>query len=107
MSIYSNVTEKDLDNLRRLSEQQKKQRALRIKNRFLKQTHDIKLAESLSPITEKIDEVNKSTQELLTPINEKVDTINESTQKVGNIIKSQILKMKLYQVIYYKILLIH
>ena len=31
MSIYSNVTEKDLDNLRKLAHQQKEQRALKIK----------------------------------------------------------------------------
>ena len=48
---------------------QKEQRALKIKNRNLKQTHHVKLAESLSPITKKLD------------------TINESTQKVGDIIK--------------------
>ena len=64
MSIYSNVTEKNLDNLRKLAQQQKEQRALKIKNGILKQTHDVKLAESLSPITKKVDEVNKSTQEL-------------------------------------------
>ena len=64
MSIYSNETEQDLINLRKLAEQQKNQRAEKIKNRILKQTHDIKLAESLSPITEKLDEINKSTQEL-------------------------------------------
>ena len=87
MSIYSNVTERDLENLRKLATQQKNQRAEKIKNRILKQTHDIKLAESLSPITKKLDEVNKSTQESLSPINEKLDTINESTQKVGDIIK--------------------
>ena len=87
MSIYSNVSEEDLINLRRLAEQQKNQRALKIKNRILKQTHDIKLAESLSPITKNLDEVNKSTQESLSPINKKLDTINESTQKVGDIIK--------------------
>ena len=52
MSIYSNVTEQDLINLRKLAEQQKEQRALKI-NRILQQTHDIKLAESLSPITKK------------------------------------------------------
>ena len=51
MSIYSNVTEQDLISLRELAEQQKNQRALKIKNRILKQTHNIKLAESLSPIT--------------------------------------------------------
>ena len=51
MSIYSNVTEQDLINLPKLAEQQKNQRALKIKNKILKQTLDKKLAESLSPIT--------------------------------------------------------
>ena len=64
MSVYSNVTEQNLINLRKLAEQQKSQRALKIKNRILKQTHDIELAESLSPITEKLDEVKKSTSDL-------------------------------------------
>ena len=64
MSFYSNVTEQDLIILRKLAEQQKEQRALRIKNRILKQTHDIKLAESLSPITKKLDEVKKTTENL-------------------------------------------
>ena len=75
MSIYSNVTEKDLDNLRKLAGQQKEQRAIKIKNRILKQTHDVKLAESLSPITKKLDEVNKSTQEV-------GDKIKESNSKI-------------------------
>ena len=64
MSIYSNVSEQDMINLRKLAEQQKNQRALKIKNRILKQTHDVKLAESLSPITKKLDEVKESTQKL-------------------------------------------
>ena len=64
MSIYSNVTEQDMISLRKLAEQQKNQRALKIKNRILKQTHDVKLAESLSPITKKLDEVKESTQKL-------------------------------------------
>ena len=64
MSIYPNVTENDLIILRKLTEQQKEQRALKIKNRVLKQTKNFKLAESLSPITKKLDEVNKSTQEV-------------------------------------------
>ena len=51
MSIYSNVTEHDLINLRKLAEQQKNQRA--IKNTILKQTHDKKLGENLSPINKK------------------------------------------------------
>ena len=64
MSIYSNVTQKDLDNLRKLADQQKNQRAIKIKSRILKQTHDVKLAESLSPITKKLDKINESTQNL-------------------------------------------
>ena len=64
MSLYSNVNEQGLINLRKLAEQQKNQRALEIKNRISKQTHDNKLAESLSPVTEKLDEVNESTQEV-------------------------------------------
>ena len=64
MSIYSNVTEEDLISLRKLAEQQENQRAEKIENRILKKTHDIKLAESLSPITKKLEDVNKSTQEL-------------------------------------------
>ena len=58
------MTEQDLDNLRKLAQQQKEQRAIKIKKRILKQTHDIKLAESLSPITKRLDEVNESTQKL-------------------------------------------
>ena len=63
MSIYSNVTEQNLINLRRLAELQKNQRALKIKNIILKQTHDIKLAKSISPITKNLDEVKESTPE--------------------------------------------
>ena len=59
MSIYSNVTERDLINLRKLAEQQRNQRAEKIKNRILKQTHDVKLAESLSPVTKKLVEGKK------------------------------------------------
>ena len=77
MSIYSNITEKDLDNLRKLAQQQKEQRALRIKNNILKETHDKKLAESLSPITEKLDETNKKLSVV----------IKESTKNLGNVIK--------------------
>ena len=64
MSTYSNVTEKDLDNLRKLAEQQKNERAIKYKNRILKQTHDVKLAENLSPITKKLDTINESTKEI-------------------------------------------
>ena len=77
MNIYSHVTEQDLNILRKLAQQQKEQRAEKIKNRFLKQTYDIKLAESLSPITKKLDE---STEKL-------GEVINDSTQKLGEVIK--------------------
>ena len=59
MSFYSIVTEKDLNNLPKLAEKQKNERALKIKNRISRQTHDVKLAESSSPITKKLDESTK------------------------------------------------
>ena len=40
MSIYSDITEQDLINLRKLAEQQKNQRALENKNRILRQTYN-------------------------------------------------------------------
>ena len=51
-------------NLRKLAEQQKEQRAPKIKNRILDQTHSIRLAESLSRITKKLDDVKETTQNL-------------------------------------------
>ena len=64
MSKYSNVTERGLIYLRKLAQQQKEQRAEKIKNRVLKQTHDIKLAEKLSPIAKNLDESTKKTVKL-------------------------------------------
>ena len=64
MSLYFNVTERELINLRELAEQQKNQRALKIKNKILKQTLDIKFAENLSPITKKLSEVKESGEKL-------------------------------------------
>ena len=77
MTIYSNVAEQGFNNLRKLAEQQKEQRALKVRNRFLKQTHDIKLAESLSPITKKLDEVNKTTEESLSPITKQLAKLDK------------------------------
>ena len=87
MSIYANATAQDLIILRKLAVQQKEQRAKKISERNLKQTHDIKLAESLSPITKNFDEVNKTTQESLSPITKKFDTINESSKQLSEIVK--------------------
>ena len=53
-----------MEYLRELAEQQKNQQAEKIKHRILKQTHDVKLAESLSPISKILDQVKKSTQEI-------------------------------------------
>ena len=69
MSFYSNVTEQDLINLRKLAEQQRSERALKIKNNILKQTHDIKLAESFIPIIKKSDESIKKISEVINPSN--------------------------------------
>ena len=79
MSNYSNVTEQDLDNLRKLAQQQKEQRALKIKNRILKETHDIKLAESLSPITK---ELKKSTENISKVIKQSQSSENENNQEI-------------------------
>ena len=68
-------------NLRVLAGQQKNQRILKITNRFLGQTHDIKLAENLFPITKKV-EVNKSTQKLGDVIKES-NSENENNQEVA------------------------
>ena len=79
MSIYFNVTEQDLINRRKLEEQQKSQRAPKIKNIILKQTHDVKLAESISPLTKKLEKIDKS------------------NQKSGFMMKNQIQKMKIFK----------
>ena len=101
MSIYSNVTEEDLDNLRKLAEQQKNERALKIKNRILKQTHDVKLAKNLSPITKKLDTINESTKEIgevIKETNSKVDMkalpnsskfSNAMRQMIGSLMNSR------------------
>ena len=60
--------------LHKLAEQQEEQRALKSKNRTLKQTHDLNLAESLSPTTKKVD---------------------KSTKEISKILKNQILRMVL------------
>ena len=46
MSIYPNVTEEDLASLEKLANQQKIEKARKIKNRIFKQTYNQKLAET-------------------------------------------------------------
>ena len=80
-------------NLRKLADQQMNQRALKIKNRTLKQTNDIKLAEILSPINKKLEEPIESTQKLCNIIKES-KSLNETPQLVfeNTPIKQQIEK---------------
>ena len=76
MSFYSNVAGKDLIILCKLAEQQKNQGKINNKNRILKQTHDKRLAESLSPITKKLEKVEKSTKkigEIIKEANSRID----------------------------------
>ena len=97
MSIYSNVTEQDLINLRKLSQQQKEQRALKIRNKILKETHDIKLAESLSPITKKLDETTKKLGEVIKESQPKTPQIaiaNTQTPAIENTTTSQLLPIE-------------
>ena len=76
-------------NLRKLAEQEKKQRALKIKNRILKQSHDKKLAENLSPITKKLDTINDITKQIVEVIKES-NSENENNQNIVPVeIKSQ------------------
>ena len=79
MSNNSNVTEQALSNLRKTAGQQKEQRAIKIKNRILKQTHDIKLAENLSPFTKKLDTFKESNKQLGETV-KKSDVEDENTQ---------------------------
>ena len=58
------MTQQDLIILLKLAEQQKNQRALKFKNRILKHTHDMKLAEILPAITKKLDVNNETTTQL-------------------------------------------
>ena len=64
MSVYSNVTEEDLLSLEKLAEQQKNEKARKIKKRIFKQTYDQKLAETFETITKKTDKVVEATKEL-------------------------------------------
>ena len=81
MSIYSNVTEQDLINLRKVAEQQKEERAPKIKNKILKQTHNEKLAESLKPITKRLDLIENNKGETIGDI---IKKSQEETPAIEN-----------------------
>ena len=62
MSFQPNLTEQDLNNLGMLGRQPKNQHAIETRNKSFKQTNDKKLAETFSPITMKLKEVDKFTK---------------------------------------------
>ena len=60
---------------------------------MLKQSHDVKLAESLSPITKKLEEVNKSTKQLGVLVKKShVEDENTQTSAIENITGTQSLR---------------
>ena len=79
MKFYPSVTEKDKINSVKLAEQQKKQRAEKIKNRILKQTHKVQLAETFRPITNEKTDLDDSTIKL-TQVFKKLGSDDGNTQ---------------------------
>ena len=71
-----------MKNLGKLLQQQRNQRAIKIKNKTLKQFHAKKLAESFKPTTKKLEEVNESSK-TLTEVFEKSDSENETPTQLA------------------------
>ena len=64
MSVYPNVTMEDVIELAKLLKQQKNQRAIEMKIKILKQTHQKQLAETVTPITRKLSKTTEAIQKL-------------------------------------------
>ena len=62
MIADAHVTEEDMIELAKLSEQQKNQKAYKVGNRILKQTPDEGVAETFKPRTKKLGEAKESTK---------------------------------------------
>ena len=93
MSIYSDVTEQDLINLRKVAEQQKNICTNKSKKRILKQTHDIILPEKFSPFTKKLDVFSESTTKLQGFVQKSnVEDENTQTPAIENITGTQSLR---------------
>ena len=58
------MTEEDLIEIAKSSQQQKNQRELKAQKRILKQAYDEQLARNFEPLTEKIEKVNETTTNL-------------------------------------------
>ena len=77
-------------NLRKLTYQRKNLKALTIKNRIVKQTHEKKLARNLSPITKKLDEGDQSTKKIGENVKKfHVEDENTQTAAIENITGTQ------------------
>ena len=63
-SIYFKVTEEDRIETAKLSEQQKNKRAIKIKKRIPKQTHNGQIAETFKPLTEKLSKTTEAIEKL-------------------------------------------
>ena len=86
------MTKEDSINSSKIAEQRKNQRANKIKNRISKETHDKDIAESSSPVTKKLEEVNHFSQKLGEPITEP-NSNNETPQlAIQNITGTQSLR---------------
>ena len=92
MSFYSNVTEQNFIIVSKLAGEQKNQRAIELKNRTSKQTHDINLAESLPPINKNLEEVNQSTKQLGEVIKESTSNNKTPQLAIQNITSTQSLR---------------
>ena len=79
MSFYPNLSKQDLINLSKLAEQQKNQRAIKIKNKVSRQKFDKLLAEPFSFLTNKLEEVVKTTKNL-GEVLMKINSGDENTQ---------------------------
>ena len=64
-----------------LSKQQKNRKAIEIKNKFLKQTHEEQLAETLKPITKKLEQLKLPEDENEEKNNQQLVTVEDTSDK--------------------------
>ena len=76
-----------------LAEQQKYQSENKIKNKFSKQTHDKKLAETIEPTTKKLSEAIESTKKLGEVIEETSQVTTKNLKPTSQSSDSQTHKM--------------
>ena len=84
LSINPNNTEQELINLAKLAEQEKNQRAIKIKKRNSKQTRDIQLTGTLSAITKILEKLDYYTQKFgeVIKINSEVEILQLAIENI-------------------------